>query len=244
MQVRVPNVLGPGNTMLVHGMSFAVPEGIPSGAIIPVMIPIHPPGGGQHPNPNIHPGARQYGMNYSYQHAQHQQQHPHMMQHTSIPPPHIMMGGYYPNHNPHEQYPQSQLQQQQVQQPLAEANPDSWASKVASSSQTKITESDTTITGQEMGSASSASVSAPDSVATSGVGKGGRTRTKKEGSGASTVEGAGTSGTSDKSKDEGSSSNAKRTGRKKQQQQKEVKGDCEHGIKLVSNGAKKDNGRK
>ncbi len=241
MQVRVPTVLGPGNTMLVHGMSFAVPEGVPSGAIIPVMIPIHPPGGGQYPNPNMHPDARQYGINYNYQHAQ-QQQHPRMIQHTNIPPPH-MMGGYYPNHNPHEQYTQSQLQQQQAQQPPAEANPNSWASKVAVTSQSKITESNTVMTGHEMGllpaPANSASASAPDSVATSGVGKGGRSRTKKEGS-----TGAGTGGTSDNSKDEGVPSNAKRTGRKKQQQQKEGKGDYEHGIKLVSNGAKKDSGRK
>ena len=44
MQVRVPDSLGPGNTMMVRGMSVPVPPGASAGAIIPIMVPIHPPG--------------------------------------------------------------------------------------------------------------------------------------------------------------------------------------------------------
>ena len=77
IQVRVPQSLLPGNTMIVEGMQVQVPPGVPPGAIIPVNIPIIFPqhnyyGHPTHPPPNFSGG---------YHHQMHPGQHPMM------PPP-------------------------------------------------------------------------------------------------------------------------------------------------------------
>jgi len=136
IQVRVPPALGPGNTMLVHGMTIPVPEGVPPGAVIPVMIPLHPAAGQQqHANPNM---QQQQHANYYYQ----QQQHQHMQQVH-----HNTMMGQYNNSQPQQQPPggptnQQQLQSQQMVQHQQQPEPkisNSWAAKVAaSSSKTEI----------------------------------------------------------------------------------------------------------
>mmetsp|Transcript_43736 Transcript_43736/g.92973 ORF Transcript_43736/g.92973 Transcript_43736/m.92973 type:complete len:825 (-) Transcript_43736:187-2661(-) len=150
IQARVPHHLGPGNTMLVHGMSVPVPEGLPPGAIIPVMIPAsvvgmqHPHHAGhhtdQHHHPHQHPADHQYGQNYYY--PQHSMQNTHQ-QHPSHHHPHnnsMMMGYQQPymsssvqnQHQPQHQQKSGQQPQRVQQQPPNQEQPNSnsWAAKV------------------------------------------------------------------------------------------------------------------
>lgn len=121
MNVRVTNGVGPGDTMLVDGKPFVVPTGTPSGASFGFRIPT-----GRQVSGHRNPVVGQPDMKYNYQTTQPQ----HKMQ-------------YHPSQNahpsPHQKYPQSPVElkqkepHQQVRQPLAEANPNSWASKVKAS---------------------------------------------------------------------------------------------------------------
>jgi len=130
VQVRVPPSLGPGNTMMVHGMSIPVPDGVPPGAIIPVMIPVQHPPGGNHNNPGHHnPGPHAAGSQDHY-----------AQQHQQVQPHHNMMGQY--NHNPAQQHGHNQHPHhaQHAQQHPADPKPNTWAAKVAASPSKKETQ--------------------------------------------------------------------------------------------------------
>ena len=105
VQVRVPQSLLPGNTMIVEGMQIQVPPGVPPGAVIPVNIPI--------PNPRHYYGhPPHHPPNFPGGYPPHMQHH---MMHHSMPPP-----------------PPPPPQQQQNQKPNNVPRNNSWAAKVAS----------------------------------------------------------------------------------------------------------------
>lgn len=109
VQVRVPQALLPGNTMIVENMQIQVPPGVPPGAIIPVNIPIpmqqqHPQHYYGHPPPH-YPGYHPHNVS-----PHPSGEHPMMSGHQMpIPPP------------PPQETPQ----------------PSSWAARVANGSPTK-----------------------------------------------------------------------------------------------------------
>ena len=106
--------------MLVYGKPFVVPTGTPSGASFRCRIPTRRQVSGA-------PIVGQPDMKYNYYQ---QMQLQHKMQHPPSQNAHP---------SPHHKYPQSPLElkqqepQKHAQQPLAEVNPNSWASKVKAS---------------------------------------------------------------------------------------------------------------
>ncbi|KAL3817175.1 hypothetical protein ACHAXA_007718 [Cyclostephanos tholiformis] len=247
LQVRVPNILGPGNTMIVHGMHIAVPEGIPSGAIIPVMLPIHPPLGRHHNPTSHHP---EHYVDYYYHHQHYFAQHHHQ--------PQQMMGGYNSNQQsqqPQSQQPQSQQQQSQQhpQAHIPHPHPHSWAFKVAATVTPSKSIPDTVsqpVVTTPLADVASASLSTgtigtnADVIHVPVISKAKREGTLVEAVGvtATSEVAAGGGGIVNKSKNEGVASSSKRSGKKKQHQ-KDASGGNSEGNK-DGTVAKKKSGKK
>jgi hypothetical protein len=235
LQVRVPNVLGPGNTMMVHGIHITVPEGIPPGAIIPVMLPIHPPPG-RHHTPTNHLPEHYVDPNYYYHHQHQFAQHHHQ--------PQQMMGGCNNINQSQQEQSQQQQSQQHPQAQPPQSNPNSWASKVAATSTPSKSIADSV--SQPVATPPLAIV-APAASESSGKSNRGAnshvthvpviSKVRKEGIEVEAVGAAATSGlagggggTVDKSKNEGVSPTSKRYGKKKKQQ-KDISGGNSEGNK-------------